>query len=878
MPANSGLPDNSQRFPVVCECGKKLVSKSTQSGKRLKCPSCGQFVIAPPEQAGIVQIPTKAASEPRLQASGQWSTIVQWSLLCSLPVIFVAGAAAYIHFDTQSRHQARIDVANAEVREAIKSADAWLEQGRENDAENVEHRLSHAMVANDVSDKANADAVLEHVRTRRAELAADSIFDSAKTKLDAKSIDEAFALLNRYLADDHATKKSEAEQLFAQYELATSESAAIDTLVAMSDEQFVQFRNTGKLDDGEIGHPILEEIRAATLRQNVAAANLLREEKKVAEASRQKSEQPVAAAPIDSAPPSGAPQSDVPPNGATPAHAGTPGAPNLFGEKRPVTMDLPIQNLVFANDPRRKALRAIPPAPPNTPAGSGDGFVPLFNGRDLTGWKMHDIQPGHWQVENGLLIATKPGHLPGRVIVTGDTYETSSFLYTERDDFTDFHLRVVAWVNEGTDSGVSFRNQFGGSTFPDLLPLGYEADIHDGDAGSLLTVSPKDDRVGVTVLSRGKPELPKGEWVTLEVIAAKNYIIIKVNGATVVDFRDDQRRYSRGHIALQCRQREAKVGFHKIEINELAGADLLAFTESRDQRAVEELDQYLKQQIQDLELGRRLVNLSKQDIQRRERAIDNLKALGPAAIPAVPALAWAAVNVPQTFIARKAIELLGEIGGHQGIAPICQSLHRSLADPSEIDRVDINRVVREVLIKLLPTVGRSLTMDDAIPLWDMLHSFSRLDERLYPATVSAWEASGIEPAAVAKEIARRARAKDDSLKYNIVKGMGHLKQPPLSAMNWRLLTECELVQSANGVVNLRRKSEEKLWGEYHPREARLASEDQKRKDRADMERRAALDALPGKTPGMFKESASEAESRRQQEFNDNRARINNGRR
>ena len=26
------------------------------------------------------------------------------------------------------------------------------------------------------------------------------------------------------------------------------------------------------------------------------------------------------------------------------------------------------------------------------------GFVPLFNGKDLTGWKTHPKQPGNWRV------------------------------------------------------------------------------------------------------------------------------------------------------------------------------------------------------------------------------------------------------------------------------------------------------------------------------------------------------------------------------------------------------------------------------------------------------------------------------------------------
>ena len=164
-------------------------------------------------------------------------------------------------------------------------------------AENVEHRLMKAIAANDVSEKANADAVLETVRTRRAELAADSLFDSAKTKLDAKAIVEAVALLKRYVADPHATKKPEAKQLLADCDLATSESAAIETLMAMSDEQFAQFRNTGKLDDRKITHPILVEIRATTLRRNLETANRRREEIKIAEANRQESERLALAAP-----------------------------------------------------------------------------------------------------------------------------------------------------------------------------------------------------------------------------------------------------------------------------------------------------------------------------------------------------------------------------------------------------------------------------------------------------------------------------------------------------------------------------------------------------------------------------------------------------
>ena len=235
----------------------------------------------------------------------------------------------------------------------------------------------------------------------------------------------------------------------------------------------------------------------------------------------------------------------------------------------------------------------------------------------------------------------------------------------------------------------------------------------------------------------------------------------------------------------------------------------LRAAEENDHPPAEEADQYVKQQIQDLESGRRLVGLSNEDIQRRERAVDNLKALGPAAIPAVPALAWAAVNVREKGVKQKAIELLGEIGGLQGVAAICQSL-----DP--IDRsYDYSTYMagEDSLLKLLPAVGSSLTMDDAISLWEVLHAHPSGQKRLPPAIESAWEASGIKPAAMANEILRRCRAKHETSKGN-----SRLRRPPPSPMNWRRLIACDLVIQ-DGVVNMQGKPPWVLWREAHPAEA-----------------------------------------------------------
>jgi len=270
MPANSGLPDQPQRISVVCDCGKKLVATSMQSGKRAKCPSCGQVIVIPPVPAGIIPAPASAAAKPRPKTGKRRLLgVLLMMVVCLLPIVAAIGAGALILSDLRSRRQ---EAANTEVRDAVKRAEDWLKQGGAKEGENVQHRLMNAIAAEDASEKGKAGAVLETVRTRRAELAADTILDSAKTKLDGKAIVDAVALLRRYVADPHATKKLEAEQLLTDCELATSDSAAMKMLVSLSNEQFDQFTRSGKLGGRQIAHPILVEMCATTLGRNLERA------------------------------------------------------------------------------------------------------------------------------------------------------------------------------------------------------------------------------------------------------------------------------------------------------------------------------------------------------------------------------------------------------------------------------------------------------------------------------------------------------------------------------------------------------------------------------------------------------------------------------
>lgn len=187
------------------------------------------------------------------------------------------------------------------------------------------------------------------------------------------------------------------------------------------------------------------------------------------------------------------------------------------------------------------------------------GWVSLFNGRDLTGWKTHPDCPGGWTVEDGVLVGRS---------------DPPRYLFSERGDYEDFHLRVEAKINDCGDSGVFFRAGYGVGFRPPSayhgFPRGYEATIlaRPGiPTGSLAKAT--------CPLSRCDELLaPHETWFTLEVIVRDSHIVVKVNDKVTVDYVDNDEPYREGHLVLQAFCAGAVARFRKIEIKELPPGDV----------------------------------------------------------------------------------------------------------------------------------------------------------------------------------------------------------------------------------------------------------------------------------------------------------------
>jgi hypothetical protein len=172
------------------------------------------------------------------------------------------------------------------------------------------------------------------------------------------------------------------------------------------------------------------------------------------------------------------------------------------------------------------------------------GWVQLFNGKDLTGWKTHPDDKAKWEVKDGNIVGTGPvGHL-----------------FSDKDTYENFHYRIEAKVNDKGNSGQYFRTQFGKG-----FPKGYEAQINSTHTDKVRTGSLYGFKDCLIFEQLHKPD----EWFIQEVIADGNHIQIFVNGKKTVDTKDEANKYSKGHFAIQQHDPGTVVTVKKIEYKEL---------------------------------------------------------------------------------------------------------------------------------------------------------------------------------------------------------------------------------------------------------------------------------------------------------------------
>jgi hypothetical protein len=148
-----------------------------------------------------------------------------------------------------------------------------------------------------------------------------------------------------------------------------------------------------------------------------------------------------------------------------------------------------------------------------------EGFTPLFNGKDTTGWVYGDKPAGKgYQVENGVLFCT---------------VRDGGNLFTEKE-YADFVFRFDFKLEPNGNNGVGIRSPLKG----DPAYVGMEIQILDDYGpeykGKLRPAQYHGSIYDVVPAKQGALK-PAGQWNTEEITAKGRHITVKVNGQTTVD-------------------------------------------------------------------------------------------------------------------------------------------------------------------------------------------------------------------------------------------------------------------------------------------------------------------------------------------------------
>lgn len=188
-----------------------------------------------------------------------------------------------------------------------------------------------------------------------------------------------------------------------------------------------------------------------------------------------------------------------------------------------------------------------PPKPLLSAEEIADGWIQLFDGESLFGWKANsDV---NWTVADGVITADK-GTKPGLLLTAVP--------------FADYELRCDFWMAKGGNSGIFLRTPFV-PTDPGVDC--YELNICDTHPQGFNTAS---------FVKRQKPTKEvSGEeaWKTFVVRAEGPHVVVKLDGEEVLDFTDKtDKPLTSGFIGLQMNS--GLVKFRNVFVRPLGGKDL----------------------------------------------------------------------------------------------------------------------------------------------------------------------------------------------------------------------------------------------------------------------------------------------------------------
>jgi hypothetical protein len=185
------------------------------------------------------------------------------------------------------------------------------------------------------------------------------------------------------------------------------------------------------------------------------------------------------------------------------------------------------------------------------------GWVPLFDGKSLNGWKVGDSDTT-FKVENGLIKVNGPvAHL----FYVGDVHQ---------HNFKNFEFKAEVITLPGSNSGIYFHTAYQDKSWPEK---GFEVQVNNSHTDWKRTGSLYD------IVDVREKYAKDNEWYTEHIIVKGKRVIVKINDKTVVDYTEPDdfkptknpgRRISSGTFALQGHDPGSTVFYRNIMVKPLA--------------------------------------------------------------------------------------------------------------------------------------------------------------------------------------------------------------------------------------------------------------------------------------------------------------------
>ncbi len=239
---------------------------------------------------------------------------------------------------------------------------------------------------------------------------------------------------------------------------------------------------------------------------------------------------------------------------------------------------------------RNLYIREIGPDPKRTEGlnnstfsntGDEQGYISLFNGKDLTGW---DGDPRLWSVQKGVIHGQTTEQNP---------IDENTFCIWRAGAVRNFILKLKFRIPGGGNSGVQYRSYDQGlwsvsgyqaevCNCPDSIGFLYDEGLRArlADPMQFVEVNPEGQKEVVgSVLD---PEIYKtiykeADWNDYTIVARGNHIVHYVNGVQTIELIDNGKDYAkchkRGTIALQMHKGDPMVvEFKDIYVKHLSNA------------------------------------------------------------------------------------------------------------------------------------------------------------------------------------------------------------------------------------------------------------------------------------------------------------------